>query len=225
VRVLLIRHGQTPNNVTGALDTAVPGAGLTTLGQAQAAAVPEALEDQQIVAAYASPLTRTQLTAAPLATSRGLEVGIRGGLAEVPAGDFEMRSDLAAVHGYAQCLAAWMSGDLARVMPGGIDGYAFCGRFDGAIRAIAADHGDNDSVAVFTHGAAMRVYTAVAARLDPVVAVELSIANTGLGILAGNPESGWRLQRWNSDPLGGSALMDRSAHDVTGESAEEAALD
>ena len=123
--MLLIRHGQTPNNVTGALDTAVPGAGLTTLGQAQAPAVPEALDDQQIVAAYASPLTRTQLTAAPLATSRGLEVGIRGGLAEVPAGNFEMRSDSAAVHGYAQCLAAWVSGEEARALSAIQAGTAF----------------------------------------------------------------------------------------------------
>jgi probable phosphoglycerate mutase len=67
VRLLLIRHGQTPHNVTGALDTAFPGAGLTALGEAQARALPTALSGETISAIYASPLVRTQLTATPLA--------------------------------------------------------------------------------------------------------------------------------------------------------------
>ncbi|MCM1975585.1 histidine phosphatase family protein, partial [Streptomyces sp. G1] len=37
MRLLLVRHGQTPTNVDYLLDTAVPGPGLTELGLAQAA--------------------------------------------------------------------------------------------------------------------------------------------------------------------------------------------
>jgi len=69
VRLLFIRHGQTPCNVSGKLDTSYPGAGLTSLGRAQAAAVPAALADERITSIYATPLLRTQLTAAPLAHS------------------------------------------------------------------------------------------------------------------------------------------------------------
>ena len=54
MRLLLIRHGQTPSNVLGLLDTAVPGPGLTDLGQQQAAALPETLADYRIDAIYAS---------------------------------------------------------------------------------------------------------------------------------------------------------------------------
>ena len=72
MRLLLIRHGQTPHNVTGALDTAYPGAGLTELGQRQAAAVPASLADEDVSAVYASPLVRTQLTGTPLAQERGI---------------------------------------------------------------------------------------------------------------------------------------------------------
>ena len=43
MRLLLIRHGQTPNNILGALDTGRPGAGLTELGREQARAIPAAL--------------------------------------------------------------------------------------------------------------------------------------------------------------------------------------
>ena len=91
MRLLLIRHGQTPHNVTGALDTAYPGAGLTELGQRQAAAVPAALADEDVSAVYASPLVRTQLTGAPLAQERSLEVRVREGLEEIAAGNVSVQ--------------------------------------------------------------------------------------------------------------------------------------
>lgn len=77
MRLLLIRHGQTPSNLKHLLDTAEPGPGLTSLGQKQAAALPDALASERIDALYASTLVRTQLTAAPLAAATGLEVRVR----------------------------------------------------------------------------------------------------------------------------------------------------
>jgi broad specificity phosphatase PhoE len=56
MRLLLVRHGQTPSNVRSLLDTAVPGPGLTELGERQAAAPPEALAGEDIDALYASTL-------------------------------------------------------------------------------------------------------------------------------------------------------------------------
>jgi broad specificity phosphatase PhoE len=222
VRLLFIRHGQTPSNVAGELDTAYPGAGLTSLGLAQAAAVPAALADERITGIYATPLLRTQLTAAPLAEARRVEVEICDGLEEISAGDYEMRRDGRAVHTYGECLATWMHGDLDYRMPGGRSGNAFISRYDDAIRRIVSDHEVTDSVVIFSHGAAIRVYTAVRAGLDPAVAIELRIANTGLAALKGDPETGWTLQRWTTVPLGGRELEDARAHDVTGESVDEA---
>jgi broad specificity phosphatase PhoE len=222
VRLLLIRHGQTPHNVTGALDTAFPGAGLTPLGQSQARAVPDALAEEEIAGIYASGLVRTQLTAAPLAALRELDVGVRAGLEEVSAGELEMRSDSDAVHAYAGCLARWMRGDLEQRMPGGSSGHEFYGRYEAALRTIAKEHDPDDTVVVFSHGAAIRVYTGLAAGLNPEVSTELRIRNTGMAVLEGHPERGWELARWSSEPLGGLRLEDRAAHDVTGESAEEA---
>lgn len=223
MRLFLIRHGQTPHNVTGAIDTAFPGAALTALGRSQARAVPNALAAEDIAGIYASRLIRTQLTAAPLAESRGLDVDVRAGLEEIEAGELEMRTDRAAVHVYAECLATWMRGDLERSMPGGALGHEFYGRYETAVRTIAKEHGPEDNVVVFSHGAAIRVYTAIAARLHPDVSTELRIMNTGMGVLEGDPETGWELARWSSEPLGGLQLEDLRAHDVTGESAEEAA--
>ncbi len=222
MRLLLIRHGETPANVTGALATAFPGPPLTELGRAQAAAVPAALVEERIDALYATRLVRTQLTAAPLADTLGLDVEIRAGLEEVSAGDLEMRSDPVGVAGYVDTLAAWMAGDLGRTMPGAPDGHAFWRRFDDAITGIAAQHQPEETVAVFSHGAAIRVYTALATRMPTEQAHELRLANTGMGVLEGDPDAGWELRRWSADPLGGVALLDAGARDVTGESADDA---
>ncbi|WP_028474020.1 histidine phosphatase family protein [Nocardioides alkalitolerans] len=223
MRLLLIRHGQTPNNVVGALDTAFPGAGLTELGHTQARAVPAALADEPIAGLYASRLVRTQLTAAPLAEARGLEVVVRDGLEEISAGDLEMRSDLDSVKAYAGSVGAWLEGDLDHRVPGGPSGREFRERYDAAVREIAAAHGPDDTVAVVSHGAAIRAWSTLAAGIDPDTATELFLRNTGLSVVAGSPDGGWRLERWSSDPLGGPGLAGEHAHDVTGESADEVA--
>jgi broad specificity phosphatase PhoE len=221
VRLLLIRHGQTPHNVAGALDTGFPGAGLTPLGHAQAGAIPDALVEEDIAGIYASRLVRTQLTAAPLAESRGIDVDVRAGLEEIAAGALELRADSDAVHAYTGCIANWMRGDLEHSMPGGTTGLEFYDRYQTALCAIAKEHDPDDTVVVFSHGAAIRVYTALAAGLHPEVSTELRIMNTGMGVLDGQPQTGWELSRWSTEPLGGLQLEDRRAHDVTGESAED----
>lgn len=221
MRLLLIRHGQTPANVAGALDTAIPGLGLTALGEAQAAAVPVALESERIAALHASPLVRTQLTAAPLAVALRLQVEVVPGLEEVSAGSLEMRSDEVAVEAYVECLAAWTAADLDRAMPGGPDGHAFWARYDGAIASVVAERAADETVAVVSHGAAIRVWTALATRMPVEEAHELRISNTGMVTLEGDPGSGWRLLDWHADPLGGQSLLDEGAQDVTGDSSDE----
>ena len=76
---------------------------------------------------------------------------------------------------------------------------------------------------MFSHGAAIRVYTALATRMPTDEAHELRLANTGMGVLEGDPDAGWQLRRWSAVPLGGAALLDIAARDVTGESADDVA--
>lgn len=221
MRLILIRHGQTPNNVRGALDTAFPGAGLTSLGRAQADAVPGALADEDVSAVYASRLVRTQLTGDPLGRERGHEVHVRPGLEEISAGGLEMRSDAEAIEAYHHRLSAWMHRELDHPMPDGPTGRDFLERYDGAVRAIAEGHGREDTVAVFSHGAAIRVYTTIVAGITGEEAATMRIKNTGMALLEGHPDSGWQLVRWSSNPLGGPDLADGRAHDVTGEDVED----
>ncbi|MFC8450830.1 histidine phosphatase family protein [Kitasatospora sp. NPDC057223] len=205
MRLLLIRHGETPSNVAHRLDTARPGAVLTALGQQQAAALPGALAGEPIDALYASTLVRTQLTAAPLAAARGLDVLIRDGLREITAGDLEMRDDAEAGERYMRTAFAWSAGDAGLRMPGGENGTEALGRFD-AVVAETADSGAA-AVALVSHGAMIRMWTAARAEnVDVAFAAARPLDNTGVVIVEGSPADGWKALSWMGAPLGGPAV-------------------
>ena len=224
MRLLLIRHGQTPANVAGTLETAHPGPGLTELGLDQAAAVPGALEGTPIESIWVSTLVRTRLTAEPLALARGLAIGELPGIHEISAGSLEGRRDREAVLAYLETVFAWGSGALDARMPGGDDGHEFFGRFDDSIATV---HSSRDgTAAVFCHGAAIRVWVAGrAANVPPSFAAEHDIRNTGIVELDGDPHNGWRLLTWQGTAVGGHDLDDPSAGDPTGDTLAEARED
>jgi broad specificity phosphatase PhoE len=223
MRLLLIRHGQTPANVRGELDTGHPGPGLTPLGVRQAEAVPAALDALHLIvdAIFVSTLARTAETAQPLARALALEPVVLPGIHEIEAGDLEMATDHASYRAYLGTAFAWGTGDRDAVMPGAQDGHAFFTRFDDSI-ALVAQSGAQ-SAAVFSHGAAIRVWVAgVATNMAPTRAAEEDLENTALVVLEGSPTEGWALVSWGGEPLGGSELEDALAEDPTGDPLDEA---
>ena len=224
MRLLLIRHGQTPANVRGELDTAAPGPALTELGRAQAAAIPDALASEHIDGIYVSRLIRTQQTAAPLARTRGeMHRVVLPGIHEIEAGKLEGRTDKRAVRKYVKTIWAWGGGNLSKRMPGAGDGHEFYGRFDADIARVAAEHDPDATVAVFSHGAAIRVWTAArATNIAPDFPGRQHLDNTGIVALEGSPTEGWIVTRWGGEPLGGAQLNDPNADDITGETLDEA---
>ncbi|MGP2437624.1 histidine phosphatase family protein [Streptomyces sp. JW3] len=216
MRLLLIRHGQTPSNLKHLLDTAAPGPGLTPLGQEQAAALPGALAKERIDVLYVSTLVRTQLTAAPLAAATGLAPRVRDGLREVAAGELEMRGDDEAAARYLATAFAWSAGDTGRRLPGGEDGVAALGRFDAVVaeaaesvaaESVAAESEVAESgagtVAMVSHGAMIRTWVAArAANVDVAYAAAHPLGNTGVVVLDGSPGAGWRVLQWEGRPLG-----------------------
>jgi len=220
MRLLLLRHGQTPSNVAGLLDTGAPGPRLTPLGERQAAAVPAALEGRRLDALAVSSLVRTSLTAGPLTADRDLRPAVLDGLREIEAGSLEMSSDLADHHTYLETVFAWSRGDRSRRMPGGPDGDEFLARFDDAVAALAAR--ELDVVLAVSHGAAIRSWTGARVRgLDVEELAHTPLANTGLIEVEGDPASGWRLVDWQRDPVGGERLDAVVAHDPTGEPVDD----
>ncbi|WP_017609564.1 histidine phosphatase family protein [Nocardiopsis xinjiangensis] len=219
MRVYLLRHGQTPSNVAGLLDTGAPGPGLTPLGERQAQALPGAFGGRALDALVVSTLERTRLTADPLAHGFGLDPLVLDGLREVEAGDLEMSSDREDHHTYVSTVFAWARGDLDLRIPGGPDGHAFLGRFDESLEQIASRGREN--VAVVSHGAAIRSWASARVSGADLETIEHTpLANTGLVEIEGDPDSGWRLVDWTSRPFGGAHLTTLQADDPTGEAVE-----
>ncbi|MBX3093813.1 MAG: histidine phosphatase family protein [Cryobacterium sp.] len=196
MRLFLIRHGQTPSNVLGALDTGHPGPGLTDLGLEQATALAGAFADRPLDAIFASTLVRTHHTAEPLSRAAGLELQVLKGVHEIEAGSLEMRTDRPSIMRYVETAYAWSKGEYDPRMPDGPDGHDFFGRFDSDVNAISA--AGLDSAALVSHGAAIRVWTAHRSTgFDGNLAVDYVLANTGVVELEGSSSEGWRLVSWD----------------------------
>ncbi|MCS5719224.1 histidine phosphatase family protein [Herbiconiux sp. CPCC 205763] len=215
MRLLLIRHGQTIDNVRGALGTVVPGPGLTDLGREQAAAVPAALADEEIEAVFVSTMLRTEETAAPLARALGLRPVVLEGIQEIDAGTLEGRSDEEAIRSYMGTIFTWWTDFSARI-PGGENGTEFYERYDGAISALSEQY--EGTIAVVSHGAAIRTWASwSSSNLDADFSRAHPLENTGVVTLEGSAAEGWITTHWQGTPLGGLALEDVSAPDPTGE--------
>lgn len=217
--LVLVRHGQTSSNATGALDTGRPGAPLNERGreQAQLLAARWAAEVAAPPAAIAvSPLTRTRQTAAPLCERYGLKPMVRPGIREVRSGDLEMNASLADIGRYMGTLAPWASGEWAVRMPGGENGTEILTRALPVVQDVllaARNAAGEDGVGVIVaHGALNRV---IAANLSPDITVKLvmkyRLENTHTCVLelphgheVGSMEGllgAFRAHSWNERPV------------------------
>ncbi|MCO1657933.1 histidine phosphatase family protein [Pseudonocardia humida] len=210
-RLVLVRHGQTAANVIHALDTRPPGAPLTELGHAQAAALAERLRVDPVVggpisAVHASTATRAQQTAAPLAAALGLEVQVVDGAHEIFVGDLENRSDVEARERFEEVYAAWGRGDLDAHLPGGESAQELRDRFTAAVEKITGPAAGPvaGTVVLVSHGAAIRL--GAAALLGDVVETAY-LGNTGIVVLSAigsgdgsGQGGGWELVHWDPAP-------------------------
>lgn len=204
VRLVLMRHGQTSSNLSGALDTAAPGAELTELGHRQAAAAVPHLLERGVSEVWSSHLLRARQTAQVLATHLGTAAGTHEGLAEITAGELEMRTDAASVRGYGEGMLAWMGGDLAARLPGGEDGHEFLTRFDHAVEHVLtrADRAGRRVVLAVSHGAAMGAWVRHRAVNAQDWRGRGRLRNTGTVVLDVVPD-GFAITEWLPGPLAG----------------------
>lgn len=205
MRLILVRHGQSPSNIDRLIDTGVPGPPLTELGISQAEALPATLADEEIDQIYASSMTRAQMTAEPLARVRGLTVQVRDELRELTAGDLEMRNDDPSIEAYLATAFAWPAGDLELRMPGGENGVEAFARYDAVVAEAAAT--TSGTAVLVSHGAAIRMW--VAGRTDNVDAAFVAanaLHNTGVIVVVGHPHGGWHVESWTDRIAAGSVL-------------------
>ena len=196
MRLLLIRHAEIPTNVERRLETSVPGPSLTALGRQQAVALADRLVPEAITSVVRSPLTRTAQTIEPLLGRTGLAARVLDGLAEIEAGDLESRNDDEARDAYHGVMFEWVDGLLEPRIPGGPDGTEFLRRFDDAISdATSADDG---TIAVVSHGAALRTWAAArCTNLDRRFVAQHPIPNTGVVEVRHDPAgAAWHCVTW-----------------------------
>lgn len=151
----LVRHGQTAANVDrvwhGSIDTP-----LSEVGRDQATRVGAhvAAAYQDVVAVYASPLSRARDTALAIASRLSLEVRSDGELTEFSLGEWEGRS-YADLH-HAEGMWQRMVEDPDYAPPGGESPRSVATRVERALRRIASAHPGSRSVVV-SHGGAFNL--------------------------------------------------------------------
>lgn len=213
--VYFVRHGQTPNNVVGALDTALPGAGLTDLGHRQAEDLVRRFHDRHIDRIVTSCHERARLTATPLAQDRGLALTQDAGFGEIEAGALEMATTRAAAEQYLGTAFAWATGDLTPRLPGGPDGRTTIERFTRALDSALDGLDDDATLVVVSHGAIIRLW--VTAQVDGITPKEVEnrhLPNTAALQVRGRPGA-WRYVDWE-DPT----ILDPTADDPTSHAEE-----
>ncbi|MDL5154714.1 histidine phosphatase family protein [Actinomycetospora termitidis] len=212
-RLVLARHGQTPANVAKALDTVLPGPGLTDLGRQQAEALGKELAaDLAVTALYASQARRAQETAGLVGGVLGLSVGVVEGVHEVQVGDLEGHADDESVAVFRSVYDAWRDGDVDARMPGGESGRDVLDRYLPAVDDLRARHPGETTVLV-SHGAVLRlVGHALAGETDLRPAGDDHLDNCGRLEFEALPDGGWRLLAWRREAPGGLA----SSRDATG---------
>ena len=199
LRLLLVRHGETPSNVLGLLDSLPPGPSLTPLGRQQADALADRLATEPVVAVYSSVAVRAQETAAPVAARHGLPVRVVAGLHEVSVGDLECSNIPADVTTFVDVYQAWHAGSTDVPMPGGETGRQVLDRYLPVIARIRSAHLDG-AVVLVGHSAAIRL---VGRTLSPNVTASFAdthfVRNCHTIILEADGP-GWRCLDWAGTP-------------------------
>ncbi len=224
-----VRHGQSVDNATNVIDTAVPGTGLTQLGQQQANTIAKVLAPQGPFAGiYTSQLLRTQQTAAPLAGVLGMNAQVLPALDEIYAGIFNGWPDVS-VGGLLYLVApvAWTLGfPIVPVLAPGalhINGVVFDEGFTNALQTMYANSATSPIVASngkITDVAFSSEFTIEVGTLmnvnnpDPLLMLTHPLSNGGVVVVQGDPQDGWTLVSWDGTPVPPATLPTKLFVDV-----------
>lgn len=154
-RLYLIRHGATQlsaeDRFAGATDVE-----LSAEGRHQAQCLAQRLADDRITAIYASPMRRTVETANILARLGNLTPVLREGLREIHHGRWEQLHRAEVEAQFPEEYAAWEADPFTFAPAGGESGLEVLARALPIIRAIVAQHTDQN-IAVVSHKATIRL--------------------------------------------------------------------
>jgi len=200
-RLVLVRHGQSHANVERRLDTRPPGAELTDLGRDQARIFARELPHPAAMIAH-SVAVRAAETAAEISGEIGVDAREFEGIHEVQVGDLEDRNDDDAIALFETIYQRWHEGDLDVPMPGGETGNEVLDRYVPVLTQLRMRYLDNDAwhgdIVVVSHGAAIRLVSAVLAGVEATFALDHHLANTEAVVLAPITDGRWSCVQWST---------------------------
>jgi broad specificity phosphatase PhoE len=200
-RLVLVRHGQSHGNVDRRLDTRPPGAALTDLGRDQARAFARDLAHPTGMIAH-SVAVRAAQTAAEISGELGLAAHEFEGIHEVQVGDLEDRNDDDAIAEFETVYQRWHEGDLDVPMPGGETGNEVLDRYVPVLTQLRMryldDHAWRGDIVVVSHGAAIRLVSAVLAGVDASFALDHHLGNAESVVLTPITDGRWSCVQWST---------------------------
>ena len=199
-RLVLLRHGQSFGNVERRLDTRPPGAALTPLGRDQALAFAQGSGPPALLAH--SVAIRASETAAVIGAEFELAAHQVTGIHEVQVGELENRNDDAAVAEFTAIYDRWHRGELDVPLPGGETGNEVLDRYLPVLTDLRMRYLDDDSwngdIVIVSHGAAIRLASAVLAGVDGNFALDNHLGNAESVVLAPITDGRWSCVRWGT---------------------------
>lgn len=185
MRLVLVRHGATPNNVaaryTGQSD--VP---LSALGERQAEALAARLASSPFDTIVSSDLVRARATAERLAAVLDRPLQLDADLREVGMGEWEGRTVADVAERYREALAKWERDPVHFAPPGGESLDQFAAR---VARALArwTDGATGERMLMVTHGGVVGIAVCLALGLPLEYRRRIGRDNTSITELEFNP--------------------------------------
>ncbi len=224
-----VRHGQSIGNALHLIDTAVPGTGLTPLGQQEALAIRDVLAGQGPFAGiFDSQLSRVQETATPLATMLGVSPQVLPALNEIDAGMFSGSPEVS-LGGllYLPGPIAWTLGFPLMPMldPGSanLNGVVFDQGFTHALQTMYTAamanpvHAANGQITDVAYSSELAIEVGTLMNVnnpDPLLMLTHPLPNTGTVVIQGDPQDGWTLVSWDAVPVPPASLPTKLFVDV-----------
>ncbi|OBF15373.1 phosphoglycerate mutase [Mycobacterium kubicae] len=200
-RLVLVRHGQSYANVERRLDTRPPGAALTPLGRDQARAFALGGNARPTLLAH-SIATRAVETAGVIAAELDLSPLRLDGIHEVQVGKLENRSDDDAIAEFNAIYDRWHHGELDVALPGGETGNDVLDRYLPVLTELRMRYLDDDAwdgdIVVVSHGAAIRLASAVMAGVDGGFVLDNHLENAESVVLTPITDGRWSCVRWGA---------------------------
>jgi broad specificity phosphatase PhoE len=199
-RLVLLRHGQSYGNVERRLDTRPPGTALTPLGRDQAQAFARGSGRPAMLAH--SVAIRASETAAVIGVELDVSALEVEGIHEVQVGELENRNDDEAIAEFNAIYDRWHRGEFDVPLPGGETANDVLDRYVAVLTDLRMRYLDDDDwsgdIVVVSHGAAIRLASAVLAGVDGNFALDNHLENAESVVLAPITDGRWSCVRWGA---------------------------